>query len=135
MDASRVSLFQWLLLLVFSILTMAKSDDLSDLGDMMRRNLRQDDDAVSSSLKTFYYNQTLDHFNFQPGSFATFPQRYMIDSTYWGGADKNAPVFVYLGNEMSLEGTLAYLGFLSDNAPRFKALTIYIEVCIILIPN
>nr|GMD15951.1 lysosomal Pro-X carboxypeptidase [Ipomoea batatas] len=120
-----VLVFQWLLLLVFSILAMAKPNN--NLPGS-RRNLGQDDDAISSSaLQMFYYNQTLDHFNFQPQSFATFPQRYMIDSTYWGGADKNAPIFVYLGNEMSLEGTLTYLGFLSDNAPRFKALMIYIE--------
>ncbi|XP_031099754.1 lysosomal Pro-X carboxypeptidase-like [Ipomoea triloba] len=125
MGAGTVLVFQWLLLLVFSILAMAKPNN--NLPGS-RRNLGQDDDAISSSaLQMFYYNQTLDHFNFQPQSFATFPQRYMIDSTYWGGADKNAPIFVYLGNEMSLEGTLTYLGFLSDNAPGFKALIIYIE--------
>nr|GMD15949.1 lysosomal Pro-X carboxypeptidase [Ipomoea batatas] len=60
-------------------------------------------------------------------SFATFPQMYMMDSTHWGGADKNAPIFVFLGLEESLDESLKFVGFLSQNAPRFKALIVYIE--------
>nr|GMD14289.1 lysosomal Pro-X carboxypeptidase-like [Ipomoea batatas] len=122
-------MFQWLLLLAFlSVLVLANSHNLPGFRHV-RRNLGEDDTIISSSLQTFYYNQTLDHFNFQPQSFATFPQRYMIDSTHWGGAHKNAPIFVFLGLEESLDESLKFVGFLSQNAPRFKALIVYIEMC------
>eukprot|EP00041_Stephanoeca_diplocostata_P029998 m.897803 g.897803 ORF g.897803 m.897803 type:complete len:311 (-) comp23669_c0_seq54:2883-3815(-) len=42
-----------------------------------------------------YFNQSLDHFNFEnPG---TFTQRYLITTKYWGIG--NAPIFVFTGAE------------------------------------
>ncbi|GMN56144.1 hypothetical protein TIFTF001_025260 [Ficus carica] len=76
-------------------------------------------------LETFFYNQTLDHFNYRSESYSTFQQRYFVNSKYWGGS--NAPIFAYLGAEGPLEGDLSVIGFLTDNAPEFKALLIYIE--------
>lgn len=78
-------------------------------------------------LKTYYYTQTLDHFNYRPDSYTTFKQRYVINSRYWGGANASAPIFAYLGAEESLDDDLPIIGFLSDNAPKFKALQVYIE--------
>ncbi|XWS28653.1 hypothetical protein CRYUN_Cryun25bG0089400 [Craigia yunnanensis] len=83
--------------------------------------------AVSKDLKTFYYPQTLDHFNYRPESYTTFQQRYVINFKYWGGANASAPIFAYLGAEGSLDGDLAVIGFLNDNAIRFDALVVYIE--------
>ena len=49
---------------------------------------------------------------------------------YWGGANASAPIFAYLGAEEDLDYDLSGLGFLTDNAHRFKALLVYIEVSI-----
>lgn len=83
-----------------------------------------------SDIKFFYFNQTLDHFTFTPKSYMTFQQRYAIDAKHWAGVKVNAPILAFLGLEASLETDLAAFGFLSDNAPHFKALKVYIEVCV-----
>ncbi|KAF5471030.1 hypothetical protein F2P56_011507 [Juglans regia] len=72
--------------------------------------------------KTFYYNQTLDHFNYRPDCYSTFQQKYVINSKYWGGPNSNAPIFAFLGAEEPLDSDLFSIGFLSDNAPQFQAL-------------
>ncbi|XP_048322126.2 uncharacterized protein LOC107415016 [Ziziphus jujuba] len=77
--------------------------------------------------KTKYYTQILDHFNFYPKSYHTFQQRYLVNDTYWGGAKKNAPIFVYTGNEGDIEWFAQNTGFLYETAPRFKALIVFIE--------
>uniref|UniRef100_A0A7N2M9P5 Lysosomal Pro-X carboxypeptidase n=1 Tax=Quercus lobata TaxID=97700 RepID=A0A7N2M9P5_QUELO len=77
--------------------------------------------------KTYYYNQKLDHFNYRLDSYTTFKQRYVINYRYWGGANASAPIFAYLGAEFPLDEEFPNIGFLSGNAPRFKALQVYIE--------
>ncbi|KAG4129534.1 hypothetical protein ERO13_D09G086800v2 [Gossypium hirsutum] len=83
--------------------------------------------AVSDDLQPFYYRQTLDHFNYQPQSYATFQQRYVMNFKYWGGANNNAPILAYLGAESPLDGDLTVIGFLNDSAVSFNALLVYIE--------
>lgn len=83
-----------------------------------------------SDLKMEYFNQNLDHFTYTPESYTTFQQRYAIDSKYWAGSKANAPILAFLGEESSLDSDLSSIGFLRDNAPRFKALLVYIEVCV-----
>ncbi|XP_022730956.1 lysosomal Pro-X carboxypeptidase-like [Durio zibethinus] len=83
--------------------------------------------SVSEDLRTFYYPQTLDHFNYKPESYSTFQQRYVMNFKYWGGANASAPILAYLGAEAPLDGDLAVIGFLNDNAIRFNALLVYIE--------
>lgn len=92
--------------------------------------LRKADDSLSSSddFETYYYTQILDHFNYAPQSYATFRQRYVVSSKYWGGAASNSPIFAYLGAEDPLDEDLPIIGFLSDNAAYFKSLSVYIEV-------
>lgn len=103
------------------------------------RTLEHENSLMSESisqhmdLETYFYNQTLDHFNFQPQSFNTFQQRYLINSKFWGGRNSsknnnNSPIFVYLGAESSIDNDLPVIGFLADNAARFNALTVFIEV-------
>ncbi|KAB1222473.1 Lysosomal Pro-X carboxypeptidase [Morella rubra] len=77
--------------------------------------------------KTKYFTQILDHFNFNPQSYQTFQQRYLVNDTYWGGADKKAPIFVYMGNEGDIEWFAQNTGFMFETAPRFKALLVFIE--------
>ncbi|WOG98278.1 hypothetical protein DCAR_0417619 [Daucus carota subsp. sativus] len=77
--------------------------------------------------KTKYFTQILDHFNYSPQSYHKFQQRYLINDTYWGGAKKNAPIFVYTGNEGDIEWFTQNTGFMFDIAPQFKALLVFIE--------
>ncbi|XP_065865766.1 uncharacterized protein [Euphorbia lathyris] len=84
-------------------------------------------ESISEDMETYFYNQTLDHFNFNPQSFDTFQQRYVINSKYWGGRNSNSPMFVYLGAEAPIDNDLLVVGFLTDNAARFNALLVYIE--------
>ncbi|XAR60062.1 Lysosomal Pro-Xaa carboxypeptidase [Bertholletia excelsa] len=107
-------------------------ESIPALGAVRRRTPREpsvskSESAAPEHFKTFFYTQTLDHFNYAPGSYATFEQRYLMNSEYWGGADAKAPIFVYLGAEASIDDDLEVVGFLSENAPRFKALLVFIE--------
>ncbi|KAK1263822.1 putative serine protease EDA2 [Acorus gramineus] len=81
----------------------------------------------SIQYKTKYFTQTLDHFNFNPQSYQTFQQRYLINDENWGGADTAAPIFVYTGNEGDIEWFAQNTGFFFENAPHFKALLVFIE--------
>ncbi|KAL3628203.1 hypothetical protein CASFOL_027249 [Castilleja foliolosa] len=72
-----------------------------------------------------YFTQILDHFNYNPVSYQTFQQRYLINDTNWGGP--KSPIFVYTGNEGNVEWFAQNTGFMFENAPRFKALLIFIE--------
>ncbi|XP_030522324.1 lysosomal Pro-X carboxypeptidase-like [Rhodamnia argentea] len=99
---------------------------------LQRKNFLQDPEravsaSVSNDFETFFFNQTLDHFNYRPESYTTFRQRYLINSKYWGSANSSAPIFVYLGAEAPIDGDLIGIGFLTDNAAQFEALLVYIE--------
>ncbi|KAK6163445.1 hypothetical protein DH2020_000309 [Rehmannia glutinosa] len=93
--------------------------------------LRDTDQKFSSAsatsednYKTYYYTQTLDHFNYGPHSYATFEQKYVVNFKNWGGPNSSSPIFAYLGAEAPLH---VDVGFITDNAPSFKALAVYIE--------
>lgn len=97
--------------------------------------IRPEQQLNSASVKnklyrTKFYTQILDHFNYNPQSYQTFQQRYLINDTYWGGAKKKAPIFVYTGNEGNIEWFTQNTGFMFEKAPYFNALLVFIEVCI-----
>lgn len=124
-----------ILFLFFPIWASATQLNIPRLGTVIRRTSQHDEPQTTYSssdtaedFKTFYYTQQLDHFNYRPESYTTFQQRYVINFKYWGGADSNAPIFAYLGAEESLDDDLSTVGFLNDNALRFKALQLFIEV-------
>ncbi|KAI6670094.1 hypothetical protein NL676_004979 [Syzygium grande] len=81
----------------------------------------------SKDFQTFFYNQTLDHFNYRPESYTTFKQRYVINFKYWGATNASAPIFVYFGGEAPIDIDMAYCGFPMDNAAQFRALVVYVE--------
>lgn len=86
--------------------------------------------ATKSSNKLYeekFFTQILDHFNFNPKSYQRFQNRYLINDTFWGGPKKNAPVFVYTGNEGDIEWFAQNTGFMFDIAPKFEALLVFIE--------
>nr|GMD27269.1 lysosomal Pro-X carboxypeptidase-like [Ipomoea batatas] len=82
---------------------------------------------LSPDFRTYYYDQTLDHFNYRSQSYDTFKQRYIVNSKFWGGAQFNSPIFAWLGAETPIDYDPIGVGFLTDNAPGFKALLVYIE--------
>ncbi|XP_073291844.1 uncharacterized protein [Primulina huaijiensis] len=131
-------LFRLLLLLPFCLKSASsfsfKIPGLSPYDrDKVALNLRKTDKSFSESAniledyKTYYYDQTLDHFNYGPESYATFKQRYVIDLKHWGGSNSSSPIFAYFGAEESIDIDLTAIGFINDIAPDFKALAVYIE--------
>lgn len=101
---------------------------LSRIGEKFLHHSKALELPPSDDFKTFYYNQTIDHFNYRPESYTTFLQRYIINFKYWVGANSSAPIFAYLGAEAPIDDDLNVIGFLTDNAIQFNALLVYIEV-------
>lgn len=125
--------FQWLSFVFLIFLssvsaTLINIPRLSPIGGNFLHDLETVSASISDDLQTFYYDQTLDHFNYRPESYTTFQQRYVINSKYWGGATSNAPILAYFGAEAPLDGDLSVIGFLADNAQQFQALILCIEV-------
>lgn len=82
-------------------------------------------------IKTYYYAQTLDHFNYNPESYTTFQQKYFVNSKYWGGSNStsNSPIFVFMGDEANITLVASFDGFINEIASHFNGLIVYIEVC------
>ena len=124
----HIGSFQWLVLISL-IVSTACSLNIPRLSATRGARIAQGLPASDPfELETFYYTQTLDHFNFRYDSFATFQQRYLINFKHWGGSKTSAPIFAYLGAEEPVDRGLSFIGFLPDNAKKFQALQIYIEV-------
>lgn len=100
---------------------------LSPIGEKFLHHSKALELPRSNDFKTFYYKQTLDHFSYRPESYTTFPQRYIINFKYWGGANSSAPILAYLGAEAPIDSAMNGIGFMTDNAIKFNAL-VYIEV-------
>ncbi|KAK3228388.1 hypothetical protein Dsin_000269 [Dipteronia sinensis] len=137
MRAPRIQAL-WLLpwLLVVFLTKFASTSPLKTIPKLaVHHRINLENPSTSTNLnpynpedhKTYYYDQTLDHFNYQPQSYATFRQRYVVNEKNWGGSSVAAPIFAYLGEESDLEGDVEAIGFLRDNAARFNALQVYIE--------
>ena len=68
-------------------------------------------------LETYYYDQILDHSNYNPQGYLTFSHRYVLNFKHWGGGGATAaPILAYLGEESSLDDDLGVTGWLTDNA-------------------
>ncbi|KAI4334307.1 hypothetical protein L6164_019017 [Bauhinia variegata] len=122
---------QWLFLIFFISSLCTSAFSIPRLGTV-RRNKQHEPQTMSyfplrENLKTSYYTQRLDHFNYRPDSYSTFQQRYMINFKHWGGAKSSAPIFAYLGAEAPVDDDISDVGFLRDKAPQFNALLVYIE--------
>ena len=75
--------------------------------------------------KELYFDQLLDHFNYNSFDQQTFKQRYLVCSTFW--KPDEGPIFFYTGNEGSITNFYDNTGFLFDIAPQFGALIIFAE--------
>ncbi|KAL3620144.1 hypothetical protein CASFOL_035056 [Castilleja foliolosa] len=74
--------------------------------------------------KIFYYNQTLDHFNYDKQSYTTFKQKFVVNHAHWGG-NSTYPIMAYLGAEGPLD--VQSVGFINDNAQNLSSLSVFIE--------
>ncbi|XP_028777198.1 lysosomal Pro-X carboxypeptidase-like [Neltuma alba] len=126
--------FQWLLfvfLIHITCLSETQSITIPGLSAIEGTTLKDQETLIAASdtgdFKTFYYNQTLDHFNYGHESYTDFQQRYLINFKYWGGANSSAPIFAYFGAEAPLDLILSVVGFPTDNAAAFSALVVFIE--------
>jgi len=79
---------------------------------------------VVPKLKTFYYEQQLDHFSYGHES-KTFPQKYLINDEHWNRT--GGPIFFYAGNEGAIELFADNSGFMFDIAPEFQAMLLFAE--------
>ncbi|KAH9660413.1 prolylcarboxypeptidase-like protein [Citrus sinensis] len=95
---------------------------------MRRRMTSKSNSHLPPEFVTYYYTQTLDHFNYKPESYATFQQKYIMNFKYWGGASTSSPIIVYIGEEAPLTFGVHGKGFIFYLASRFKAMLLYIEV-------
>lgn len=134
------SVLQWLSMFFLIISINVYAFKIPRLGTWRRANegepqIRSSSNFPEDDLKTFYYTQRLDHFNYRPDSYNTFQQRYMMNFKYWAGAKSSAPIFAFFGAEGPVDDDIHYVGFLRDNAPHFNALIVYIEVSVVKITN
>lgn len=130
MKSHKLQYFHSLTLFLLLISNTVSSNKIPILTPILQdpHQTKHSSSFASTELKTFYYDQTIDHFSYGPQSYKTFKQRYVINFKYWGGAKSNSPILAYLGAEAPLDSDLVGIGFLSENAPTFKALQVYIEV-------
>ncbi|KAA8550287.1 hypothetical protein F0562_001971 [Nyssa sinensis] len=118
-----------LLLTETCVVDMATGSSWTARLGMNRRSLmsHEDDTLLPPEFVTYFYTQTLDHFNYKPESYTTFQQRYIMNSKYWGGANTSSPIFVYTGQESDITQVVSFAGFVVELASRFNGLLIYIE--------
>ncbi|KAF2300710.1 hypothetical protein GH714_015277 [Hevea brasiliensis] len=96
-------------------------------GELLQSSINSES-AASKDFVTFFYPQTLDHFNYKPESYTTFKQRYVINFKYWSGPNTSAPIFAFFGAEENIDDDIDGIGFLIDNASRFKALLVLLSI-------
>lgn len=109
------------LLFIFFVYFLVATNTLSSPSSKSKTISTSNEDV-----RTYFFKQTLDHFNYHPKSYTKFKQRYYVNFKYWGGANSSAPILAYLGEEREME--MPDEDFLTDNAASLNALLVYIEV-------
>jgi hypothetical protein len=71
------------------------------------------------------YTQFVDQFNFGPVSGLTFPQRYLINDTWWSGP--GGAIAYYAGNEGFIDLFAANTGFQWTLCQELRALCVFGE--------
>ncbi|KAK6470961.1 dipeptidyl peptidase 2 [Huso huso] len=72
-----------------------------------------------------YFQQVVDHFNFNSHGDNTYQQRYLIQDQYWKKG--YGPIFFYTGNEGDIWEFALNSGFISELASEHHALVIFAE--------
>lgn len=72
-----------------------------------------------------FFEQTLDHFSWTEIGQRTFQQRYFVNADHWSGP--GGPIFLYTGNEASVELYVNATGLMWENAAKFGAALVFAE--------
>lgn len=75
--------------------------------------------------KEAYFDQRIDHFNFESYGSDTYQQRYLYNDTWW--ARGKGPIFFYAGNEGAIDAFWENTGFVTEIAPDFRAFILFAE--------
>ncbi|KAL3939543.1 MAG: hypothetical protein SGBAC_005753 [Bacillariaceae sp.] len=92
-------------------------------------NLRQPPEAFDHdhgyAVKEYWFNSTIDHFNFRPTTVPSFGLRYLVNDDFWKAPQ--GPVFFYAGNEADILQFVKNSGFMFEAAEEFGAMVVFAE--------